>query len=249
MLEQRMAENNLILKVLTGSHLYGTNTESSDKDYVGIFIPDKDYVMGLRRVEQVEIRTNPTSSGRRNDKDDTDTVLYSLPKFIHLAAQNNPNITEIFFAPQKNLVFVNDFGKRLMESYPLFISKKTKHTFLGYAFEQKRKLLTKNPIGSRAVYLEKYGYDVKFASHLIRLLSEGLQMLVEGRIDLPLPNNNYVRDIKLGKFSLEHVLADAMRYEELVEQAYITSPLPNTPNLEKLNELQISLLEDFWNKK
>jgi len=73
MKEQEMAERNLILKAMVGSHLYGTETKDSDKDYVGIFIPNKEYVMGLARCEQVEIRTNPTNSGHRNSKDNTES--------------------------------------------------------------------------------------------------------------------------------------------------------------------------------
>ena len=143
MYEQKMAEKNLIMKVMVGSHLYGTETENSDKDFMGIFIPDRDYVLGIKKVEQVEIRTNPTNSGHRNTSADTDTVLYSLPKFIHLASQNNPNIVELFFAPEKNIVFDTPYGKRLREAYASFISKKVKHTFMGYAFSQKQKLMYK----------------------------------------------------------------------------------------------------------
>ena len=94
--------------------------------------------------------------------------------------------------------------------------------------------------------MEKYGWDVKFGSHLIRLLTEGLELLVEEKITLPLTNNNYIRDIKIGKFSKEYILEDATRYEALVEEVYVRSSLPNTPNLEAINKLQINLLEDFW---
>lgn len=246
--EQKMAQDNLILKVLVGAHLYGTNTALSDKDYMGIFIPDKDYVMGTRRCEQVEIRTNPSSSGIRNKSTDTDTVLYSLPKFIHLAANNNPNIVELFFIPTNSITYINQWGELLGMSAPAFISKKVKHTFLGYAYSQKQKVLTKKPIGNRTEYIEKYGFDVKFASHIIRLLSEGIQLLVEGKITFPLSNNNYIRDIKEGKVPLEKILADSERIEALVEQAYVNSTVRNTPDLEKINRLQVHMLESFWRR-
>jgi predicted nucleotidyltransferase len=42
-IEKQMAEDNKILEIVTGSHLYGTNTKKSDKDYVGIFMPDKEF--------------------------------------------------------------------------------------------------------------------------------------------------------------------------------------------------------------
>ena len=88
--------------------------------------------------------------------------------------------------------------------------------------------------------------NCKFASHLIRLLDEGLEFLVEGRLNFPLSNNNLIRDIKLGKLGLDEILGIADRREKLVEEAYIHSPLPNNPDLEKIDELQIQLLKDFW---
>jgi len=241
-----MAEKNLILKVMVGSHLYGTNTENSDKDYIGIFIPNKEYILGLSKCEQVEIRTNPTDSGKRNTKQDTDTVIYSLPKFIKLSYENNPNITEILFVDKPHILFCNEFGKRLLDSYKLFISTRVKHKFLGYAHSQKMKLLNKNPIGTRKEYLEKFGYDVKFASHLIRLLTEGLELLIEGKLTFPITHNRLVRDIKEGKLDLNQVLTKADQLEALVEESYVKSSLPHTADLEAINNLQIQMLEDFW---
>lgn len=249
MFEQKMAEKNLILKILVGSHLYGTNTKDSDKDFLGVFIPDKDYVLGIKRCEQVEIRTNPPGSGRRNISTDTDTVLYTLPKFLHLLSQNNPNIVETLFAPKKNILYCNEYGQRILDNAKLFVSKKVKHTFLGYAFSQRKKLMFKNPIGGRKPSVDKFGFDVKFASHLIRLLTEGLELIVEGQLSLPLSNNNYLRDIKVGKVKLGQIFVAADHYEKLVEQAYVSSKLPNTPDLEEINKLQISMLDKFWKKE
>lgn len=246
MKEQKMAQRNLIFKAMVGSHLYGTETPNSDKDYVGIFIPDKEYVLGLSKVEQIELRTNSSSSGHRNTKNDTDTVLYSLPKFIKLAADNNPNLVELFFVDDKHKIFCNTYGDRLLEAYPFFISKKTKHRFLGYAHSQRQKLLFKQTEGGRVEYYEKFGYDVKFASHLIRLLTEGLELLVDGRLTFPITHNRLVKDIKLGKLSKNQVLAKADQFEALVEESYLRSSLPYSPDYNKISDLQIAILEEFW---
>lgn len=246
MKEQEMAERNLILKVMVGSNLYGTETENSDKDFVGVFIPDKEYVLGLKTCEQVDFRSNPSDSGHRNDKNDTDCTFYSLPKFIKLCAENNPNIVEILFADKKHILFSNKYGDKLLEAAPLFISKKVKHRFLGYAHSQKQKLLFKQAEGGRVEYYEKYGYDVKFASHLIRLLTEGLELLVDGRLSFPITHNRLVRDIKIGKFKMEEVLAKADQFESLIEEAYVRSTLPYGPDVDKISNLQVNLLETFW---
>lgn len=246
MYEREMAEKNLIMKALVGSHLYGTETKDSDKDYVGIFIPDEDYVLGTKRVEQVEIRTNPTDSGRRNTPLDVDTVIYSLPKFIHLAAGNNPNILELLFVPEKNLVFTSKYYEELRNAAHLFVSKKAKHTFCGYAYSQKQKLLYKNFEGGRKATVEKFGFETKFASHIPRLLAEGMQLLIEGRLTFPITNNRLVRDIKIGRHDLNYVLAKSDEMEQSIEDAYIASKVQHTPDVEAINKLQIKLLKEFY---
>lgn len=249
MIEREMAEKNLIMKALVGSHLYGTETKKSDKDYVGIFIPGKEYVIGNKRCEQVEIRDNPTSSGRRNLPGETDITIYSLPKFIHLAEQNNPNILEILYVPEKNIVFDTPYGKRLRESCDLFTSKKSKHTFCGYAFSQKKKLMFKQFEGGRKEVVEKFGYETKFASHILRLLGEGIQILTEGRLTFPLTNNREVLSVKNGEYDVSQVLQRADRLESLIEEAYIRSSLQRSADINKINDLQIELIEEFWAKK
>ena len=247
--EQEMAKRNLIFKAMVGSKLYGTDTKKSDRDYVGIFIPDKEYILGLKRCEQVEFRTNPSSSGHRNSKDDIDMTLYSLPKFIKLASENNPNIVELFFIDDKHIMECTSYGKRLIESFPFFISKKAKHKFSGYAHSQRQKILNRVPIGGRKEYTEKFGFDVKFASHLIRLLVEGNELLMNGKLEFPIPQNRYIRDIKEGKFSLKQIFAKADQLESLSEELYVKSDLRHSPDLEAINDLQIELLEEFWKEQ
>lgn len=246
MIEQKMALDNLIYKVRLGSNLYGTVTDNSDEDFGGIFIPEKDYVMGIKRCDQVEL-SEKTSNSNRNQKGDMDYTIYSLPKFIKLAIGNNPNIIEFFFAHNTCVLKCNEYAKRLMESYPLFISKKAYHTFKGYSYSQRKKLEVKRMnMTGRTELAEKFGYDTKFASHLIRLLLEGQQLLMEGKLTLPLPQNNLVRDIKIGKFSLNWVLDKAVELEKLVDLAYTNSKLQYSADLKAINELQIQLIEDYW---
>jgi len=247
--ERTMAEKNLILKVMVGSKLYGTDTKESDADYVGVFIPNKEYVMGLKTCEQVEFRTNPSDSGHRNTKSDIDMTLYSLPKFIKLCAENNPNILEVLFVDDKHKIFCNNYGQKLLNAFPLFVSKKAKHRFLGYVHSQRMKLLNKNPIGDRKEYIEQFGYDVKFASHLIRLLVEGNELLLTGRLEFPIPHNRLIRDIKEGKFTLEQILAKADQLESLSEELYVKSDLRHSPDYEAISDLQIELLEKFWKEQ
>ncbi len=249
MQEQNMALNNLIYKVRTGSNLYGTVTEESDDDFVGIFIPNKEYVLGIERCDQVNL-SEKFSKSIRNTRDDTDYTIYNIIKFIKLAGDNNPNIIELLYASKKCILFQNKYSQLLIDKRDLFLSKKAYHTFKGYAYAQRRKLIIKKEnMTGRNELVSKFGYDTKFASHLIRLLLEAHQILIEKQLTFPLSQNNMIRDIKIGKYELEWVLNKAEEIEKLVDLAYTTSDLQHTANWKSLDKLQMKILTEFWGKE
>lgn len=118
-----MWNKNLILKVKGGSHAYGLNTEKSDLDIRGICIANKINILGLENFEQHENKQ-------------TDTVIYELKKFVRLAKQCNPNVIEILFADPSDIIFINDFGRKLIDNRELFLTKAARYRFAGYAFAQ-----------------------------------------------------------------------------------------------------------------
>jgi hypothetical protein len=143
MKEQKLALKNLILKVKVGSHLYGTNTPESDEDFVGIFVPNAEYLLGLKRIEEVDLGVKSKDAEGKNTKDAIDFKAYTLENFASLALQNNPNILEILFVNPANVIFADDIGYRLLNLRHEFLSKRIKNRFLGYAFSQKHKMVIK----------------------------------------------------------------------------------------------------------
>lgn len=123
---KQMVKKNLIYKCIHGSTAYGLNTPTSDVDKKGIFIPDIDYYFGMKTIEQQEYGQ--------------DEVIYALKKFITLARDCNPNIIEVLFCDEKDILFINDFGRTLRNCRNLFISKKAKFTFSGYAMSQMKRI-------------------------------------------------------------------------------------------------------------
>ena len=246
MTEKEMALRNCILMVRVGSQMYGTVTPTSDIDLVGVCIPDIDYVIGNKRFEQYQENTNSPSSGKRNTEKDKDVTIYSLPKFLHLLVGNNPNIIEILFAPENCITQCNKYGKMLLEHPEIFVSQKSYYTFSGYAYSQERKLTDKNPIGTRKELVDKFGYDLKFATHLIRLYYECIDILKNGRITLPHPERKKLLDIKLGKWKLEDILGESKRLKELTDKVWAESKLPRAADINAVNELQKKILIDYW---
>lgn len=124
MKEKEFATEYCIFRCLTGSHAYGTSLSTSDLDTRGIFIAPPSHVLScVHTVEQYE------------DKK-TDTVIYELKKFLRLAANCNPNIIELLFTDKENILFIDEPFSKIREHAHLFLSRKAKHTFCGYAMSQ-----------------------------------------------------------------------------------------------------------------
>lgn len=141
--ERDMAERNKILVVRTGSYLYGTNTPESDEDFVGIFMPDEEYVYGFKRVDEVDMSVHSKNEDGKNTKDAVDIKYYEFRKFVKLAMENNPNILEVLFVNKENIIFCNDLGDELLYRAKMFPHQGAKQKFLGYAFSQKHKMVVK----------------------------------------------------------------------------------------------------------
>lgn len=244
MQEIELAKNNLIIKGITGSHLYGTETEASDIDYMGVFIPPPDYMYGLKRCEQVILKEKNAQGVLE------EYTCYTLEKYISLAIGNNPNILSLFYTPQDRLVYVNEFGKELLANRNLFLSKKSYHTFRGYAHAQRKKITSKEKVlGHRIDLIEKFGYDVKFAMHLLRLLYEGLDILVGKELIYPCPMRRLFSSIRRGEKTLEWVLNEADRLEKLIDEAYLRSDLQYSADQVAIEALQMKMFETFWRRK
>jgi len=123
--------SNTIFLSVHGSHAYGTNIESSDWDLRGVCIPPKEYYL------------NPFMHFEQADKfTDVDCTIFGLNKFMQLAINNNPNVLEILFTvPEEHLV-KNKFGQILIDNRELFLSKKARWTFSGYAIAQLKRIKT-----------------------------------------------------------------------------------------------------------
>ncbi len=111
-----------------GSHAYGTSLPTSDIDLRGVCIAPKKYYLGfLERFEQVVIN-------------DPDLTIFDLRKFMALAADANPNVLEILYTDPSDHLLVRPAMQRLFEARDLFLSKKAKHTFSGYAISQLKRI-------------------------------------------------------------------------------------------------------------
>lgn len=136
--------NNIIYVTLHGSQAYGLNNELSDVDIKGIVIPPKEVENNLfHRFEQAENSTDLEKflEHLKNPKNPKfESVIYSLKKFMILAANVNPNIIELLWTdPSEHYIFKSPM-EELINNKSLFLSSKAKFTFSGYAWAQLNKI-------------------------------------------------------------------------------------------------------------
>ena len=101
-------------------------------------------------------------------------------------------------------------------------------------------------VGNRKTLITKYGFDTKFASHLIRLLMEGNELLNTGSIHFPLTYKETLLDIKQGKWTIKEVLDYSEQLENDIDLAAKTSELPKNPRTADIETFMIALLEEHF---
>lgn len=298
----------LIFLTLSGSRAYGTNTAESDYDYRGIIIPPSSCNDGfLGKFEQKESL----------DGYGKDSTAYSIQKFFQLASQCNPNIVELLFIPDDLAVVRTKYSDAIRAEKQLFLSKKARASFEGYAYQQLHRLknhkawwdqeklgqtppkpdrealglpavpqyskeklnnilslpaelvvseirdyvekerifysqkaaydkwihwkTTRNP--ARYELEKKYGADFKHGAHLVRLTLMCEELLRDGKFFVRRPDAEMLMDIRNGKWSYEQLMDFVKEKKFVVEELYKKSTLPDEPDVEKLNELCIELVE------
>ena len=218
-----------ILRAVVGSTVHGTNvTDQGDRDELGIAIEPREYVIGLRHWETSVIRT--AGEGQKSQPGDLDLQIHSLRKFCRLAAKGNPTILLPLFVPDDAIVEINPIGRDLMAKRQMFLSRECGKSFLGYMNAQKARLAGESGgrHGSRPELVERHGFDVKYAGHIIRLGYQGVELMTTGHMSLPmLPEHREdVLAVRTGKWPLERVLSRAGELERELRDSLDTGPLP-----------------------
>ena len=121
--------------------------------------------------------------------------------------------------------------------------------FLGFADDQlKRMTGTKGrgKKGQRPEIEAKFGYDVKAAMHTLRLLNECKELLSEGTITLPRPEQDFLVRVRTGKYSMDKVVAMAQKLFAECEDAAKSSPLPERVDRSAISRLLTDSYRKAW---
>ncbi len=158
-------EKSTIFLTLAGSRAYGFSNPDSDWDYRGICIAPLDSYLGVKgKFEQAV--DGSTKHVWKHFKDglvqpDSDMQVMELTKFCKLAAECNPSVIEILFSDESSIVLKHPVMLQLLEHRDMFLSKRAKARFSGYAMSQlnrikRHKFWVDNPL-VREPKREDYG--------------------------------------------------------------------------------------------
>lgn len=240
---------------ITGSIAYGVADNTSDWDLYGFSIPPKEYVFPhlggeIQGFSTPRYRFDQWQQHHIQDPDKSrsyDFQIYSIIKFFKLTMDNNPNMVDCLFVPDRCVQTSTAVGKLVRDNRDMFLHKGSFHKFKGYAYSQLHKMRTKTyqPNSARAKNVEEFGYDVKFAYHLVRLLHEAEQILVRHTLDLE-ENREQLKSIRRGEWKIEDIEDYFHKGEARLEQLYVESTLRNTPDEESLRNLLMQCLEEHY---
>lgn len=101
--------NRIVITALTGSNMYGTNTPTSDRDYIGVFIPTKEEVLLNDVRHHIPYKEN-----------NVDLQLWSIHFFLNALCKGDPLAIDLLHSPYNNWLIYNPW------IWNTFIRNKTK---------------------------------------------------------------------------------------------------------------------------
>jgi hypothetical protein len=242
-----IAERHCILRGLVGSAVHGlSNPGTDDRDEMGVAVEPREYVIGLRRFEHFVYRTR--DEGEPSGPGDLDLTIYGLRKYMRLVVKGSPTALLLLFVPEDELVTRTPLGDRLRELAPAFVCRRTGQAFLGYVDSQRRGLIG-GVRGTRTRELSRlHGYDTKYAMHALRIAHQGLELLTEGRINLPVrePHRSRLMAVRRGEVELDEVLDELHERIATLERAVASAEVPDEPDRDAADRFLVEAHERVW---
>lgn len=209
-----------------GSRAYGLDRPDSDWDYRGFFMPSAEHLLGfMAGPEQHQVQVPKQ----------LDVVAWEIRKFFRLAASANPNVIEVLFTDPSDHIIAGPYAEQVLANKYLFLSKRARDTFGGYAVSQLKKTRTANWADEGAR---------KDGMHLLRLLHFGIDILTHGKLEVRM-DCHQADDLLLvrqGHYTREEVIKSGEGLLNRLDASAEKSPLPDQPPLDTLNGILIDIM-------
>ena len=245
--------DNLMFEGITGSQAYGcSDADSSDVDIVGFAIPPKyvvfphlvGYIPGFgskpENFDQYQQHHVEDKETRRT----YDLVVYGIIKFVNLTMGGNPNMIDNMFIPRNCITKSSQVYEHLRENRKLFLSSRVLYSFKNYASDQLAKIEggRSKENSKRAEAIKKYGFDTKFAYHIVRLMLECEQILTTGNLILD-RDGHILRSIREGGWTLDRIKSWYTAKEISLEGVMSNPAVPAYVDEEAIRRVLIECLE------
>ena len=208
----------VIYRCVVGSRAYGLDTESSDTDRRGVYLPPAELHWSLYGVpEQLENAA-------------TEETYWEIQKFLTMALKANPNVLECLYTPI--VEHATPLAREMLGMRQGFLSKLVYQTYNGYVMSQFKKLQAD---------LRNHGQvKWKHVMHLIRLLLSGITALTEGFVPVHVgEHRERLLAVKRGEVAWGEVEAWRLELHRRFDEAVVGTKLPERPDYGGANGLLI----------
>jgi len=208
----------VIYRCVVGSRAFGLDTEESDTDRRGIYLPPAELHWSLYGVpEQLE-------------NDETEEAYWELQKFLVMALKGNPNILECLYTPL--VEYASPLAQELLDMRDAFLSRLVYQTYNGYVMSQFKRM--------QADLRNQGRVKPKHVMHLIRLLLSGIHVLREGFVPVDVgQHRERLFAIKKEEMPWDDIEAWRKELHKEFDRALEETNLPERPDYERANEFLV----------
>lgn len=208
----------VIYRCVVGSRAFGLDTEESDTDRRGIYLPPAELHWSLYGVpEQLE-------------NDGSEECYWELQKFLVMALKGNPNILECLYTPW--VEHATPLAEELLAMRDAFLSRLVYQTYNGYVMSQFKRM--------QADLRNQGRIKPKHVMHLIRLLLSGIHVLREGLVPVDVgEHRERLFAIKNEEMPWDEIESWRKQLHKQFDRSLDESKLPERPDYERANEFLV----------
>jgi hypothetical protein len=224
-----------VLGATVGSTCLGVGVDGEDdRDEMWVCLPKREEILGFDTAEWTRV-VRDQEEGVKSQPGDVDRVFHSLMKWMRLVVKGNPSVLMPLFIAEEKLLKCDVSGRMLRALVPSIVCRNFYYPFKGYMVSQWERLGGERGQMrvTRPELVGKFGYDTKYAYHVLRLGLQGVELLATGRMTLPMMRRDreLLMNVRLGKYTFKEFEELYLFVKEELDLALKGSNLPERPNM------------------
>lgn len=223
----QVAQANTVMVVITGSRPLGVATETSDWDETAVFVEEPRHIFSLDG--QIDVHKDAVGHdgkvygvNHRMSAGDYERVSYSLRHYLRLLCKGNPNVLQTLYSPDDCAEISHPIMEELRDVRDEFFTRDAVGAFFGICNGELTRLMgERSRKANRPDLIEKFGYDTKSASHIIRNAHAGITLIEEGHMDIPIRPEvaEHIVAVRNGAYTFDEIVEEAKSWLRRLEEA------------------------------